>query len=149
MRKLSIFFKAPRLKINGSVLRRIGISFFQKGAYHLEHPFDFLRRLRMDRRRFYIQGFHVFFALFDIALGDHGGLHAFLFCFFDDLIVHIRKIGNIIDLPALVLHISSDRIKYDHRPGIADMDQVIDRRSAHIHAHLSRLMWFELFFFPR
>ena len=149
MRQFAVIAETSCLKIDGSVFRHISVSVFQKRFYHLLHPVDFLGCLRMNRRRFYIQGFHILFTLFNITLGNNGRLHTLFLRFFDDFIIHIREIGHIIDLPALVFHISSDRIEYNHRSCISDMNQVIDRRSAYIYADLTLFMGHELLFFLR
>ena len=48
-----------------------------------------------------------------------------------------------------MLHIPSDRIEYDHRPGIPDVDQIINRGPAHIHPYFSFLNRYKFFFFLR
>ena len=46
----------------------------------------------------------------------------------------------------LVLEISADGVKEDHRAGIADVDQVVDGGAADVHADLALLDRYEIFF---
>ena len=91
----------------------------------------------MYRGRLYVHRLHILLALLDITPGNHGGIHAFLHRFLNDFVIHIREVGYIIYFKPLVFHITPYRIKYDHRPGIPDMDQIINRRPADIHPYLS------------
>ena len=134
-------------EIHRPVKSRIGIPFINQGLYHLKHTGNLLRCLRMCGGRLHIHTFHILFALFDITAGDHLRLHALLNRLLDDLIVHIGKIGHIIDLIAFIFKISPHRIKHDHRPGIPDMDVIVNSRAAYIHLHLSRLQRHK-FLFP-
>ena len=86
-----------------------------------------------------VHALHVFFALCNVAFGDHAGLNALFVSFFDDLIVHIREVGYIVHFISLVFHVTAHGIKYDHRAGISDMDQVVYGRSADIHFYLAGL----------
>ena len=104
---------------------------------HIDHIRDFFRSLRMNRRRTNIHAFHVLLALCDIALGNDGRINAFFICGFDDLVIDIREVGDIIDFISLMLKVSADCVKDDHRPCVADMNQVVNCRSAYIHADLS------------
>jgi len=93
----------------------------------------------MGRRRKHVHPGHVFLAFFDIALRNFFGADAFFICRLDNLVIDVGKVRDVIDLPALVFKIAAHGIENDHRTRIADMDEVIDRRAADIHADLSGL----------
>ena len=57
---------------------------------------------------------YVFFALCDIALGDHAGLHTLFIGLLDDLVIHVCEVGYIVYFVTLVFHVTAHRIKYDH-----------------------------------
>ena len=117
-------------------------------ADHIDHAPDLFRCLRMNRGRLYIKCLHIFPAFRNITLGNHGRIHPFLIRFPDDLIIYVRKVGDVIHRIAFVLHITSGRVKNDHRTCITDMDQVIDSGPAHVHAHLPLLQRYEFLFLP-
>ncbi len=146
VREFTILAKTPGLKIHRAVLPHIGMILVDQRLDHLDHAPDLLRRLRMRGGRLHVQGLHVLSALLDIALGDHGRIHPFLIRLLDDLIIHIGKIGNIVDRISLMFHVTSGRVKNDHRPRIPDMNQVIHRRPAHIHADLPFHQGYEFLF---
>src|SRR5699024_949267 len=88
----------------------------------------------------------IVFAPFYIALSSLLSAALFLYVLCYDLVVNVCKIRYIIYFITSVLHISADCIEDDHRPGISNMDKVIDRRSAYIHFHFSFFQRNEFFF---
>ena len=60
----------------------------------------------------------------------HAG--ALFLAFFNQLIVNIGDVGNIVHLIAAVFQIAAQGVKHDHRAGIADVDVVINRRAADV-----------------
>ena len=144
--ELAVPFKASGPEVYSSVLGRIGMALFDQGVYHLQHAVNLLRRLGMRGGRPYVHCLHIFFALFNIPLGNHGGIHSLLQRLFDNLVVHVRKVGDEVDLVTLVLHIAPYGVKHDHGAGVSDMDQIVDRGPADIHLYLSLLKRDEFFF---
>ena len=92
----------------------------------------------MGCRRPDVHPFHVLLAFFDIALGNLRCRDAFLVRLFDNLVIHVGKVRNVVDFVTLVFKIASQCIEDDHRPGIPDVNEVVDGRSADIHRDLSR-----------
>src|SRR5699024_12413447 len=88
----------------------------------------------------------IVFAPFYIALSSLLSAALFLYVLCYDLVVNVCKIRYIIYFITSVLHISAACIEDDHRPGISNMDKVIDRTSAYIHFHLSFFQRNEFFF---
>lgn len=64
---------------------------------------------------------------------------------FNNFIINICKVRNVIYIVSLIFEISSYRIKHDHWSGITDMNVVIYRRSTNIHSNLSLMYWNEFF----
>ena len=58
-----------------------------------------------------------------------------------DLVVDIRDIANVrdVDLAIDMPQQAEQHIEYDDRARIADMGEVVDRRSAHIHTYACRI----------
>ena len=115
------------------------MSLIDQGLDHVQHTSDLLGSLGVLGSGLDVHALHVFFALCNVAFGDHAGLNALFVSFFDDLIVHIREVGYIVHFISLVFHVTAHGIKYDHRAGISDMDQVVYGRSADIHFYLAGL----------
>ena len=145
MGKLSIILKLSGTIIHGTVFL-ISISLVDQRLDHIYHPTDFFCRQRILGCRLDIHAIHIFFALCNITLGYLIRRNAFLNRLFDDLIVYIRKIRHIIYIIAFILKISSDGIKYDHRPCISDMDKVINSRTAYVHLNFSFFQRYKFFF---
>ncbi len=66
---------------------------------------------------------------------------AVLRCPVDDLVVHVGDVADVGDVvrAICVAQQAREHVEHDQRAGIADMDVVIDRRPAHIHAHIGRI----------
>ena len=146
MGQLSVILEFSHPVINGAVCRRVSIALFDQGADHIQHAADLLCGQGILCGGHDIHCLHILSAFGNIPLGDRICVHALLDGLFNDLVVHVSKVGYKIHLIALILKISADRIEYDHGTGVSDMDQVIDRGAADIHFYFSRLHRNELFF---
>src|SRR3989339_1036447 len=71
----------------------------------------------------------------------------FLFCLIDYLIVHICDIPYKVNLITFICKITADNIKYISASGMADMGDVVNSRTADIHADMAFFDRPELFFF--
>ena len=139
MRKLTVVLEASGTEIYGTVCSNISMSLIDQGLDHVQHTSDLLGSLGVLGSGLDVHALHVLFALCNVTLRDHAGLNALFVSFFDDLIVHIREVGYIVHFISLVFHVTAHGIKYDHRTGISDMDQVVYGRSADIHFYLAGL----------
>ena len=148
MRKLPIGFKSSRIIIDCTVYR-IGKALFLQVLYEAYHAANFFRCLRMGGSCFDVEIRHIFFHLGNIALRNGLAIYAFFYRSLNDFIVYIRVIRNIFYLIALVLHKTTEGIKYNHRTSISDMNQIVHGRSADIHPDLSFLNRNELFLLLR
>ena len=78
---------------------------------------------------------------------DLGGSAALLVGALDDLVIDIGEVLGERDLVAARDEPATNHVKADERAGIADVDVVVDRGAAHIHADLAGLDGLELFLF--
>ena len=69
MRKLSVTRVLLRTEINVPVVRRVGVSFFNKIGNHFDNFIDILGRKRMNRGGPYIQPFRIGLVFVDIPFG--------------------------------------------------------------------------------
>ena len=146
VRKLTVIFELSCTVIYGTILL-ICKSFINQRLDHIYHTADFFRRKRILGCRFDIHTVHIFFTLCNVTFGNLIGCHPFFDGFFDDLIVYVCKVGYIIHIISFVFKISSDRVEYDHRSCITDVDEIVYGRSAYIHLYLSFFQRYKFFFF--
>ena len=145
MGKLSVSLKALHTVVDRAVLRDIGVSPIDQLLDHLQHAGDLLGGKGMGRGGHDIHPLHVLLALLDIALGNDGRIHAFLDRCLDDLVIHIREIGDIIHIIALVKEIAPHCIKEDHGTRVPDMDEIVDGGPADVHPDFSGLQRHKIF----
>ena len=67
-----------------------------------------------------------------------------------DLVVDVGDVADIFDVGRTIEMAQQPKqhVEHDHRPRIADMGEVIDRRSADIHADIARIERHEGALFP-
>ncbi len=147
MGKFTVIFEFTGSVINGPVCCGICISLFDQLPNHLNHAVNFLSSQRMRRGRIDIHTVHVYFTFFDKALGYFFCCSSLFDCLIDNFVIHICKIGYKIYIISFVFHVSSYRIKNDHRSCISDMDVIVYGRSADIHFDFS-FLYRNKFFFP-
>ena len=146
MGQLAVLLKGAGAEIHGAVGRRVGVALLNQGPDHVQHTADLLRGQGMDGGGLYIHGSHILLALLDIALGNGIRVHALLDGLLNDLVVHVREIGHVLNLVTLVLKIAAHGVKHDHGPGVSNVDEIVHRGSAHVHLHNPRSQRNKLFF---
>jgi len=69
----------------------------------------------------------------------------------DDLVLHVGDVARVGDVvrPIDVAQQAVEHVEHHHRPGVADVRQVVDRRPAHIEAHVGRIDRLEDLFLAR
>ena len=82
----------------------------------------------------------------DVFLTDLLGGDPFFFGAVDDLIVHIGEVLDVFDLVSPVFQILSQRIEYDERPGVSDVEIIVHGRTADIHPDLAFFDGLQFFF---
>ena len=78
---------------------------------------------------------------------DLGSCTTLLVGALDDLVIDIGEVLGERDLVAARDEPATNHVKADERAGIADVDVVVDRGAAHVHADLAGLNGLELFLF--
>ena len=146
MRKLTIILKTCSTEINSAILL-ISMTFFDQGTDHIDHSINLLSCQRMGGSRFDVHASHILLALCNISLGDLLCRYTLFIGFFDDLVIHVSKVGYKVHIISLCLQITTNRVKYDHRSGISNMNKVIHGRTAYIHADLTLFQRNKILFF--
>ena len=145
MGELAVILEFSRTVVDGSVFL-IGISFVNQRLDHVNHAADLFCCQRVLCRRLDIHCVHVFLALSDIPLGYLIRCNALFNGFLDNLVVHICEIRDKVHIIASVFKITSDRVKYDHRTRVPDVNKIIYGRSAYIHFHLTLFQRYKFLF---
>ncbi len=99
------------------------------------------RRARLHRGRQAAERRHVLLEVLVGFLGQLADRNAALGRARIDLVVDVGDVADIFDmlLPVEMAEQAKQHVEHDHRPRIADMGEIIDRRPAHIHAHPRRI----------
>ena len=97
-----------------------------------------LRRLGLDVGRPDPEGGHVRPVLGDVALRDHGRLHALLVGAADDPVVHVGEVLDEHHPESLEGEIAADDIEGQGAPRVSDVREVVDGDPADVHARLAR-----------
>ena len=145
MGKLAVIRVLIHGKIDRSVVYNIGIAFIDQRADHIDHALNFLRSLRMRRRGAHVQIRHILLAFLNVTLGNNRSVHAFLICLLNDFVVYVGEVRYVVHFVPFILEVTAHRVEHDHRSRVADMNQVVNRRTADIHADLARRNRLELF----
>ncbi len=109
---------------------------------HLLDRLDVLGGARLQAGRQRAQRRHVVRVGLQVPLGDHRDRLALLGGLGVDLVVHVRDVGRVdhLVLAEQVAQHAEQDVEGDHRPGVADVGEVVDRRTAHIHGHTARIV---------
>ena len=102
-----------------------------------DHLRDVLSRARLDGGRQSAKSRRIGVELCGGALGQLANRDAFLGGARVDLVVHIRDVAHVNDMvrPIKMAQKPEKNVEHDHRPRIADMGEIVHRRSAHIQAY--------------
>ena len=120
-------------------LTLVSITFFNQVFHKTNDVRHKLYYTRMASRRFHAQSCHILTKGSNILVRNLLRRDAFFLGTVDNLIIHIRKIGNIIDLKTTVLKITTNGIKGYCRAGIPHVDIVINCWPTDIHLYLTVL----------
>ena len=123
----------------------IGMALVDQDLDHLLHGVDLAGGARADVRVEHAQAVHLLDEGLRELVGHLGGGAALLVGAVDDLVVHIGQVLGEGDLVALIGEVAADHVEGQEGAAVADMDLVVDRGAAHIHADLARLDGHELF----
>ena len=117
----------------------IGVAFSDQRLDHGDHLVDVLAGLGLGVGLEHAQRRHVVVErpgetprqLIDRLAGLLGGV--------DDLVVDVGDVADVGDAAVVALEDPVQHVEDDHRAGVAEMGEVVDRGPAHIHAHMVRI----------
>ena len=138
VRQLAVFGELLGAEVDIAVVNRIRIALVDQRLYDVNNRIHRLGRTRMNGCRTDTQPLCVREVFLDIAVGDDVVGHALFVCLFDDLVVDVGEVLYELDLIAAVLKVAAQRVKDDKRTRIADVEVVVDRRTAGVHLDLAR-----------
>ena len=121
MRQLSIGRKGSGVIVHRTV-HRISKALLYQHINKIHHSLNFFRGLGMGGSLHNIQIRHVLFHFGNIALGNGRAICTFVHGSLNNLVVHIRVVGDIANLIALIFHKTTEGVEYNHRTGISDMN---------------------------
>ncbi|CDD60500.1 putative uncharacterized protein [Eggerthella sp. CAG:298] len=120
------------------------MAFVDQALHELDHRIDLFSGLRANIRVLHAGCMHIGDEGIGVFFSDLGSRSAFLECLVDDLVVHIGHVlheGNFEPAPR---EVATNRIERDERARIADMDEVVHGRAAHVHAYFTLIHGNEL-----
>ena len=127
----------------------VSVAALDKKRDHLLHGLDLARGARADVGVEDAEAVHLLDESARELLGDLGGGAALLVGAVDDLVVDIGKVLGKRDLIALEHEVAADHVKRQERARVADVDLVVDRRAADVHADLALFDGLKLLFAVR
>ena len=109
---------------------------------HLRHV---IRGPGFDPGRQRIERGHVLAVGGGKAFGQGADRFASGLCRGIDLVVDVGDVAGVHDLRVMPGEQPVEHVEHHHRPGIADMDEVVDGRAAHVHRDALRIVRHEDF----
>ena len=124
-----------RVEIHVAVAGHVRVVFLLQQAHDFNHFRDVLGGARVQRRGQHVQRLHhrvkfsdvVFRQLSPVALLGVGAA--------DDLVVDVGEIRDELNAVAAVFQIAPHDVRRDRRTRVAQMQRVVNRRPADVHAH--------------
>ena len=135
--QLAVLGGLLRAEVDVAVVHRIRIALVDQGLDDVDDRIHGLGRAWMNGGRTDAQTLCVGEVFLDVAVGDDVVGHALLVCLFDDLIVDVGEVLYELDLIAAVLKVAAQRVEDDKRTRVADVEVVVDRRTAGVHLDLA------------
>ena len=146
-RDLTIVGIAAHGKVHVAVIGCVSVALLDKRLDHGDHGADLLGGAGAHIGIEHVGGAHDADELVGELRRDLGGSAALLVAALDDLVIDIGEVLGERDLVAARDEPATNHVKADERAGIADVDVVVDRGAAHVHADLAGLDGLELFLF--
>ncbi len=149
MRQLAVTGIAPCAEIHIAVRGTVSVALFLQGADDVDDLVDLLRGTRMHSRFAHAETLGVHLELGNVPFRNRFVIDAFFVGATNDLVVDVGEILNETNLPAAPLQIPTQHIEHAQRTRVADVNVVIHRRAAGIHANHTRLQCNQLFLVTR
>ena len=145
--QLSVAGEGAHGKVYVPIVRSIGMPLVDEGLNQVDDLLDMLRGPGVAGGPLHPQGVRIHVVFLDVAVRDLLDGAALLIGLADELIVDVGEILDEFHLVAPVLQVPAQGIEHHEGPGVANMEVIIHRRAAHIHADLPRFQGDELFLF--
>ena len=142
--ELAVVLEVQRAVVHVTV-DLIGVALVDERRDDVDDLLDVFGRLRVHGRLADAERVCVGEVLGDVFFRNFLARDALFVGALDDLVVHVGEVLHKRHLVAAVLQIAAQHVKHDDRARIADVDVVIHRRAAGVHAHLAGLDRHELF----
>ena len=126
-------------KVHIAVLGRVGMSLLDQALNHADHGADLLSGAGTHIRVEHVGAAHDGDELIRELLGHALGRTPLLVRTVDDLVVHVGEVLRKGHLVAGGHEPAANDVEADKRARVADVDVVVDRGTAHVHADLSLL----------
>ena len=146
-RDLTIVGIAAHGKVHVAVIGGVGVALLDERLDHGDHGADLFGGAGAHIGIEHVGGTHDADELVGELRRDLGSRTALLVGALDDLVVDVGEVLGERDLVAARDEPATNHVKADERAGIADVDVVVDRGAAHVHADLAGLDGLELFLF--
>ena len=146
-RDLAIVGIAAHGKVHIAVIGCVSVALLDKRLDHGDHGADLLGGAGTHIGIEHVGSAHDANELVGELRRDLGGRAALLVGALDDLVIDIGEVLGERDLVAARDEPATNHVKANERAGIADVDVVVDRGAAHVHADLAGLDGLELFLF--
>ena len=146
-RDLTIVGVAAHGKVHVAVIGSVGMALLDERLDHGDHRADLLGGAGAHIGIEHVGGAHDADELVGELRRDLGGGAALLVGALDDLVIDIGEVLGKRDLVAARNEPATNHVEADERAGVADVNVVVDRGAAHVHADLAGLDGLELFLF--
>ena len=146
-RDLAIVGIAAHGKVHIAVIGCVSVALLDKRLDHGDHGADLLGGAGTHIRVEHVGGAHDADELIGELRRDLGSRTALLIGALDDLVIDIGEVLGERDLVAARDEPATNHVKADERASVADVNVVVNRGAAHVHADLTGLDGLELFLF--
>ena len=130
---------AAHREIHVAILDRIGMALLNERFDHGDHGTDFFRSARAHVGVDHVRATHDVDELVREFRGHLGSRATLLVGSIDNLVINVGQILGKRHFITACNEPAANNVKADKRASVADVDIVIHRGAAHIHAHLARL----------
>ena len=148
-RKHTIAVVRTNREVHVARRHRVSVTLLNQRLNHLEHGFNLVRCARTNIWIQNIEPMHLLNErlrkLFRNLLSSPSLLNGAL----NNLVVNIGQVLSKGDLKTLMHQITANNVKREEGTGVSDVNLIVNRRTAHVHADFALVDWLELFFFMR
>ena len=145
--ELAIARKAAHGKIHVSIVRRIRMTAVDQLLHERDDLTNVLRRARVGAGPFDAQCVGIAIVFRDKAFAKLRDGRPFFMGAADHFIVDVGKVLYERHLKTFILEVPAQRVEHNERPRVANVEIVVNRGTAGVHADLPRYQRYQLFLF--